>query len=82
MNTAGKSPRFAFADSYKSACLAGVSFLQWPSACLLLWKYDRAETLGGMTPPAPRSPYASSAGMIKVRFPPSCIMNIASVLVC
>lgn len=33
---------------------------------------QQCPTFGGMIPPAPLSPYASSGGMIRVRLPPSC----------
>ena len=36
-------------------------------------------TLGGMIPPAPLSPYARSAGMIKVLFPPSYIVVATTI---
>ena len=44
------------------------------------WK--KPHTLGGMIPPAPLSPYASSGGMIKVLFPPSCTKSCIHSCAC
>ena len=35
--------------------------------------------LGGMTPPAPRSPYANSGGMVSVALPPARRVPVSSL---